>query len=943
MGLTYPVGPSFVKRDPLMCMPDVGYDAGLMADGKLSDTVLLPKTSFAMRGQLAKEEPKRIAKWKTENRYARLRQSRAGRPEFFLHDGPPYANGQIHIGHALNKVLKDIIVRYKTLRGFDAPYLPGWDCHGLPIELKTLESREISPGGPPGADSRDKKLKIRKACRADAEKYLAIQREEFLRLGILGEFDQPYVTMDPAYQADILEGLAQLVEMGFLTRSKKPVLWCARCRTALADAEVEYEDASSPSITVKFAVEGQPQTYLLVWTTTPWTLPANLAAAVNPELSYIKVRVKDELWILAESRAPALGIDPAAAVERFPGKDLVAMSYRHPLVARVGKVFPADFVTLDAGTGIVHIAPGHGEEDFLLGQKCQLDTFSPVDDAGRLTADAGVCVGQFVFDANAGITDLLRSSGALVRSEEMTHSYPHCWRCKQPVIFRATPQWFVRVDHRHLRQKMLDAIPAVRWVPPAGEKRIQGMIESRPDWCVSRQRAWGVPIPAVHCESCGEACLSPEVIRRVADRTRRETADVWFSEPPSAFLPPGWSCPGCGSARVRREEDILDVWFDSGMSHAAAFHRRHNCWPADLYLEGSDQHRGWFQVSLLLGVALKGAAPYRQVLTHGFVMDGAGRKMSKSLGNVVTPQEIVEQSGADVLRLWVAGCDYTTDVRLGPAILAETIDTYRKIRNTIRFLLANMSDLDPADVLPPEKLDPLDRHMLCRASDMARACLEKYEAYDFSSAIRRIRDFCNDDLSGFYLDVLKDRLYCDARDSLSRRSAQSALFLIAEKILHLVSPILPFTAEEAWEAWQKDGGVSPSDEYRDLSSVDEPADIRAAFDLVISLRAEINAALEIERHAERIGKSLDARVSIRTSGAEWQAMRLVSDRMAECCIVSSCLLEEAPPGERQIRVGRSPGSRCDRCWKYVPTLTPALNGRVCARCADVISGIPVRQ
>lgn len=899
----------------------------------------LPKTGFAMRGQLSKQEPARLKVWEEGKLYEKLREARTKAPVFFLHDGPPYANGNIHIGHALNKILKDIVVRYKFMRGFDAPYLPGWDCHGLPIELKALESDFVSSALRHQKTDFDaeQKLKIRKACREYAEKYVTIQREEFQRLGIWGDFGRPYITMDPEYQADILEGLAALVDGGYVTRAEKPVLWCAHCKTALADAEVEYEEETAPSITVKFAVDGQPHTYLLIWTTTPWTLPANIAVAANPDATYLRATVGKETWIVAESRAASAGVAASSYAERLSGKDLVGLTYRHPFIDRTGKVYPADFVTLDTGTGLVHIAPGHGEEDFQLGQKYKLPTLSPVDAAGRLTKDAGEFAGLFVFDANPKIIDRLHVLHALVRSEPLTHTYPHCWRCKKAVIFRATPQWFVNVDHRDLRKKMLDAIGQVRWFPPAGENRIRGMVESRPDWCISRQRAWGVPIPAVHCESCGHAELDAAVVRRVAKRVRKETADVWFSEPPRTFLAEGWKCPSCGASNPRRDEAILDVWFDSGMSHIAAMESRYRAWPADLYLEGSDQHRGWFQVSLILGVALKGASPFRQVLTHGFVMDGDGRKMSKSLGNVVTPQEIVKQHGADVLRLWVAGCDYSTDVRLGPAIVSETVDTYRRIRNTVRFLLGNLNGFDSSGSLAFEELDPLDRFILGRLADLVKSSLSAYDVYDFSTAIRRIRDFCAEDLSGFYLDVLKDRLYCDARDSKSRRSAQTALFHIAEQVLFLISPILPFTADEAWEAWGREGSLALAN-YKPWAMAAGSPDSKSAagFDQILQIRKDVNVVLEQARQAGQIGSSLEARVQIRTSGAEWEALSAQAHRLAEMLIVSVCTLDQAPAGVREFKVDRAPGEKCDRCWKYVPERVPVPLGAVCRRCADVL-------
>src|SRR5437762_8127242 len=769
------------------------------------ETLNLPRTEFPMRANLAQREPEILRRWEAMRLYEKLLEANAGRPRFVLHDGPPYANGHIHIGHTLNKVLKDVIVKYRAMSGQFAPYVPGWDCHGLPIELEV--EREV------GRKANLSKLDIRERCRAYAERYVAVQREEFQRLGILGDWDRPYLTMDAAYEAEEVRVLGRVVAEGLLYRGKKPVHWCPSCATALAEAEVEYAELTSPSVYVAYAFVTPLPAALAslrapaaaVWTTTPWTLPASLAVAVHPDHEYVAMEVAGRVLVVAAALAPAVAqalgaVETPPVLARCRGRDLEGSRCRHPWLPREVPVVTADYVTLDSGTGLVHTAPGHGQEDYETGLRYGLDVLAPVDARGRFTAEVPEWAGRSVWEANPHIVEHLRAQGALLAAVTVAHSYPHCWRCKNPVVFRATEQWFIGMERGELRRRALAEIERVRWIPGWGRERIGNMIATRPDWCISRQRDWGVPVVAVYCAACDEASGSEALCARVAAVFEREGADAWFRRPVGELVPPGMSCPRCGGTALRPETDILDVWFDSGVSWKAVVERRPELGGrADLYLEGSDQHRGWFHSALLTGVAVASRAPYDIVITHGFFVDGGGRKMSKSLGNVIAPEEILKRHGAELLRLWVAATDYREEMRISEEILAGFVEAYRRVRNTARFLLGNLYDFDPArDAAPVERLPELERWALHQTHALAERCLAGYEEFEFHQVFHALNNFCSVDLSAFYLDVRKDRLYCERADGPERRATQTVLHAILDVMVRLMAPVLSFTAEDVW-------------------------------------------------------------------------------------------------------------------------------------------------
>src|SRR6266849_6581005 len=775
-------------------------------------TLNLPKTAFPMRANLPQIEPRMLAWWEQIGIYKRLREAGADRPLWILHDGPPYVNGHIHMGTALNKVLKDIVVKSRTMLGFNSVYVPGFDCHGLPIEHQVDKELGLDK---PGVDVRaamDPVEKIRR-CRAYAQMFVDIQREEFKRLGVFGDWDHAYLTMTPAYEGVIVRELGRLVGRGLVYKGLKPVHWCMYCKTALAQAEVEYEEQRTPSVYVKFPlatphpeVPDAPKQSVVVWTTTPWTLPANLAVAVNPSARYVALDVSGETLFVAEDLVDELarvaGLGTPRVIRRLEGFQLEGFEYRHPWIDRVGKIYAADFVTMDAGTGLVHVAPGHGEEDYDLGKSQGLPIYNPVDDDGRFVPEVEHFAGLTVWDANRKIIDLLRERGALVAEAPLTHTYPHCWRCKNPTLFRATAQWFVGLDRDGLRARTLAAIRGdVQWIPEWGEERIFNMVAHRPDWTISRQRVWGVPIVAFYCEACEAVLLEERIVEHVA-RIFREGAgaDEWHARPASALLPPGTRCAKCGSDRFRKETDILDVWFDSGCSHAAVLETRPELhWPAELYLEGSDQHRGWFQSSLLESIGTRDAPPYKSVVTHGFFVDGEGRKMSKSVGNVITLDELLPKYGAEVLRLWVAAEDYTQDIRVSLEILDRLADAYRRMRNTFRFLLGNLGDFDPArDRQSYARLDEVDRWVLDRLARLVGRVRRAYDEYEFHTVFHSVHNFCAVDLSALYLDIVKDRLYTSLPDDPRRRAAQTVCYDVFSSLARLLAPILTFTCEEAW-------------------------------------------------------------------------------------------------------------------------------------------------
>src|SRR5437870_3705132 len=783
-------------------------------------TLNLPKTDFPMKANLPQREPELLALWERERLYEQIQEAGKGRPLYVLHDGPPYANGRIHIGHALNKILKDIIVKSKTMAGYQVPYVPGWDCHGLPIEhqvLKELGDKKKALDTPA----------IRRLCREYAEKFYTIQREEFQRLGILGDWQHPYLTMNPCYEATIIREFGKFVERGGVYKGLKPVLWCTVDQTALAEAEVEYEDHTSPSIYVKFPLVTSPtvlsKTFsgisfpvsiklvsVVIWTTTPWTLPANQAVCLHGEIAYAFVQVGDEVLIVAEklleSVMKACKLEGARVFGVKKGREgFEGIETQRPLTTGLSPILLGDFVTLDQGTGCVHIAPGHGMEDYILvlehnataspGEK--LEILAPVDNGGRFTNVVKEFAGQHVLKANPKIVEFLQANGRLLGQGSLSHSYPHCWRCKNPVIFRATEQWFVSMETNELRKEALAEIGRVRWIPAFGRDRINGMIENRPDWCLSRQRVWGVPIPGFTCVSCRTVLADPNVIEHIAGLMESKGADIWFERSAAELLPAGTICGKCGSSSFEKEKDILDVWFESGVSYAAVLKPRG--WEADLYLEGSDQHRGWFHSALLAGVVTDGRAPYKSVLTHGFVLDGSGKKMSKSAGNVVAPQDVIKQSGAEILRLWASAQDYREDLRISPEILNHLIEAYRKIRNTCRFLLSNLYDFDPVKHrVPHEELQKVDRWALIRLGGLVNRIRLDYEDFEFHAIFHELNNFCSVDMSAVYLDILKDRLYTFRKDHPFRRSSQTAMLDVLVALTKLMAPILSFTADEIW-------------------------------------------------------------------------------------------------------------------------------------------------
>jgi isoleucyl-tRNA synthetase len=921
------------------------------------ETLNLPRTDFPMKADLPRREPLFLKRWAEIDLYGQIRAQSHGRPKFVLHDGPPYANGHIHLGHALNKILKDIIVKSRQMTGFDSPYVPGWDCHGLPIEHQV--GKELKAKG--GSLS---KVEIRQRCRAYAEKFIDIQRAEFQRLGVLGNWDHPYLTMRPAYVAEILEEYGQFYFSGAIHRSKKPIHWCATCRTALAEAEVEYENQRTPTIFVKFALAQAPEGVsqlgayenisLVIWTTTPWTLPANLAIAAHPDLEYAAVDTGNEVLVVAADLAQGLlsswGLQ-GQEIFRVKGRALEGAICRHPWLDRDSQVILANYVTLEAGTGLVHIAPGHGQEDYDSGRRYNLPPYSPVDDGGRFTQEVPEFAGQKVWEANAGIIELLKERRKLLAAADLTHSYPHCWRCKQPIIFRATEQWFISMEANDLRAKALAAIDRVTWIPRWGRERIYQMVERRPDWCISRQRAWGVPIVAFHCQGCGKVLLTPEILEGIIARVRLEGADFWFDTPASDLLPPGTAC-ACGASDFKKETDILDVWFDSGVSWAAVVEPDPDLTlPADLYLEGSDQHRGWFHSSLLTCVGTRGHAPYKGVLTHGFVVDGDGRKMSKSLGNVIAPQEVMDKYGAEILRLWVAAEDYRDDVRLSPDILKQLADAYRRFRNTTRFMLGNLYDFDPErHWLEPGAREELDRLALSWLAQSLTRVKRAYEDYEFHQAFHRLHQFCAVELSSIYLDILKDRLYVSKADSRERRSAQSTLYDLLLGLTLAMAPLLSFTADEVWE--HIPGTGRPESVH--LGALPEPPPgfpdeaLLAKYDFLLKVRGEINRGLEEARKEKRLATAQEAAVILGAAGELYDKLQLQKTELQTLAQVAEFTVEpikalagfgmvstEIP--DLVVLVRKASGDKCVRCWFHYPGVGEDPNHpQVCARCRQVL-------
>ncbi len=919
-----------------------------------SKTVNLPKTDFSMKANLPAREPEIQKRWAEIDLYGKIRKAHAGRPKFVLHDGPPYANGDIHIGTALNKILKDIVVKFAGMRGYDSPYVPGWDTHGLPIEhaaLKVLgvDRRQLSP------------LELRKKCHEYALKYIDIQREQFKRLGVLGDWENPYVTLHPHYEAKQIEVFGDMARKGYIYKGLKSVYWCAACETALAEAEVEYNDKRSYSIHVAFEVtDGRgklPQgSRIIIWTTTPWTLPANLGIALHPEFEYgLYETSKGKLLLAKDLAGPALKAMKLEGnlVKEFRGSELEHVLTRHPLYDRVSRVILGEHVTLEQGTGCVHTAPGHGPEDFELGQRYDLGVINPVNERGLFTDEAGRFAGLFYEKANPQVLEALVEAGALLAQDELEHSYAHCWRCKHPILYRATEQWFASVDG--FREAALEAIGQVRWIPAWGEERIRNMVADRTDWCISRQRSWGVPIPIFYCTKCNEYLINEVTVRVVSDLFAREGSDAWWKYEASEILPSSLECPKCGAREFRKDTDTMDVWFDSGSSHAAVLETRPELeWPTDMYLEGSDQHRGWFQSSLLTSVATRGCAPYRSVLTHGFVVDGEGRKMSKSLGNTVDPAKVIKEYGADILRLWVASSDYKADVRVSPDILKQLAEVYRKIRNTIRFLLGNISDFDPAkDAVAYRGLPEIDRFALHTLQKLLDRVGRAYEGYEYHLLYHAIHNYCVVDLSSFYLDVLKDRLYTSAPDSPERRSAQTVLSEVATVLTKIIAPVLSHTAEEIWGFLPKTK-TEPESVHIALwpevrtDFIDET--LAARWERLLAVREQVSKALEEARARKEIGTSLEAKVVLTASPGIGKFLMEYLPDLAGIFIVSEVELRQGAdaasslsftgdnPDLVQVSVERAGGGKCERCWVYSEELGaipdyPAL----CPRCSSVVS------
>ena len=920
----------------------------------------LPRTEFSMRAQLLKKEPMIQRRWEEMDLYGKIRRARKNSPKYVLHDGPPYATGDLHIGTVMNKVLKDMVVRYQTMCGKDCPFIPGWDCHGLPIEHQVM--RRL------GKEFRKKRPdEIRELCRQYAAKYVEYQRKQFKRFGVLGDWDNPYLTMSPDFEAGIIDVLLRIVEGGYIYRDLRAIHWCPSCETALAEAELEYRTVKGPSIYVKFRGEADmarafgldPQTPIsvLIWTTTPWTLPANMAVALGPDFDYAAVCVNDELLVVAEATIERVmkeaGIERWEVLAKKKGEELEGLMYEHPFIKRRGRLILADFVTLEQGTGTVHIAPGHGKEDYDIGRVYGLPVVSPVDERGRFTKEFPRYEGVFVFDADPKIINDLRENGALFAAGEIEHSYPHCWRCKKPLIFRATKQWFINIEHHNLRQRLLEQIKRVKWIPAWGRLRITSMVRERPDWCISRQRFWGVPIPALYCEECGAALLEVAVVRRAREVFRKHGAGSWFTLPTEQFVPEGFRCPKCGAARFRKENDILDVWFESGSSYCPVLmHGEEPLFPADLYLEGTDQHRGWFQTSLITGVAAFDRAPYKAVLTHGFVVDEQGRKMSKSLGNFISVEEVLKHFGADVVRLWISSIDYKDEIPTSLKTIETAVDDYRKVRNTFRFMLANLYDFDPQkESVPPERLREIDRWALARLQTIIQVVHEEYSQHQFHRVFRQLMQFCVVDLSTFYFDVLKDVLYCDAAASPRRRSAQTAIWHILDALVRLFAPILVHTCEEVWDhhrLQEKEESVHlalmPRPDERLLDSA-----LLERYERFFKVRKEVQRRIEALRKEKRIGSSLEAEVLL-FAEEEHLTQFLASfgeEALSELLIVSGVELVQSkdalePAKEMHglfLNAHPSQKTRCARCWRQRQDVgkNPAFSD-LCLRCAEVVSG-----
>ena len=925
------------------------------------DTLNLPKTDFKMKASLPQKEPDTLRFWNESDIYSRIKSSRANKPKYVLHDGPPYANGHIHIGHALNKTLKDIVVKYKTMQGCYCEYVPGWDCHGLPVEHELFKKLNKKKTDIP-------QIEFRKKAYDYAMGFVDAQKQEFKRIGIFGEWENPYLTTDKTYEASIIRSFGRLVEKGYIYQGRKPVNWCYRCETALAEAEVEYDNHTSPSVYVKFKLNkgqlagrlidcgAEEDSYILIWTTTPWTLIANVAVAVHPEREYVVINTGDGNIILAHDLLDQVcektALKKGKIVASLKGKALENLSYEHPFGFRQGKIVLADYVSMEEGTGCVHTAPGHGQDDHITGQIYGLETIMPVDERGLFTEQAGEFKGENVHKSNTAIIDKLRGLTLLLHSEPINHSYPHCWRCKNPIIFRATEQWFMSIDHDNLRKAILDKIKQVNWVPAQGQDRIMSMLDTRPDWCLSRQRYWGVPIPVFMCKSCKRWIADYKLIDHFASIVDEKGTDAWFELDAKALLPHDYKC-ACGASDFKKGEDIVDVWFESGVSHQGVLKQREGLsYPCDLYLEGSDQHRGWFQSSLITSMAIDNVSAFKSVLTHGFVVDGMGRKMSKSLGNVISPQEIIKDYGADILRLWVAFSDYNDDIRISDQIIARLVEAYRKIRNTARFMLGNIYDFDfDRDRVEYDNMREIDKWAVSRVHRLLRDIIDFYESFQFHKVYHNLYTFCIVDMSNFYMDIVKDILYTFKSTSLERRSCQSALYIILDIIAKVIAPVLVFTSEEIWQAMPKRKDMPESVH---LSFFDKGESLKIddgleeKFGRFKKIRDAVLKVLEAKRVSGIIGSSLEARVVLYAeSDEEYSFLKENESGLAALFIVSQAGIEkgvfpdeavedESVPSIR-ICAYKAIGEKCGRCWNFSDTTGKYKEyPGICKRCHNTL-------
>ncbi len=914
-------------------------------------TLNLPNTEFPMRAGLPQSEPVTLKKWDDNDVYGKLMKKNEGKPMFILHDGPPYANGNIHLGTALNKVLKDFIVRYKNMSGFCAPFVPGWDTHGLPTELKARAKAGVS------SSDAISDVELRQICRDFALGYLDDQRNQFRRLGAIGDWNDPYITLTKDFEATQIEIFSEMAQKGYIYKGLKPVYWCPECKTALAEAEIEYAEDPCFSIYVKFPVSDDmgkisalgvdpAKTYFVIWTTTTWTLPGNVAVCVGPQFNYCVIKSGDEFYIMAEelykSAFEAAGIEDYEVVANIKGSELEYIKTRHPFLDRESLVIVGDHVTLESGTGCVHTAPGHGVEDYDVCRNYpEIPIIVPVDADGRLTEEAGQFAGLLTDEANKPIAQHLDSLGLLFGLKKIIHQYPHCWRCKQPVLFRATNQWFCSVDD--FKADAVAAINDVEWIPGWGKDRITSMVQDRKDWCISRQRRWGVPIPIFFCKDCGEPYIDKAAMDAVAALFREEGSDAWFTHSAEELIPEGAKCAKCGCTSFDKERDIMDVWFDSGVTHAAVCKARPNLtWPADLYLEGADQYRGWFQSSLLTSVAAFGKAPYKSVLTHGWVVDGEGKKMSKSLGNGIDPQEVVDQYGADVLRLWVASSDYHVDIRISKEILKQLSEAYRKIRNTARYILGCINDFDPdKDMVAIDELMPIDKWAVNKLNELITKVKAGYDTYEFHQVYHAIHNFCVVDMSNFYLDVLKDRLYTEKADSKTRRAAQTTIYIILDAMTRMIAPILAYTSDEIWKYMphraDADAECVLFNQMPELINIALDADFISNWDKIHELRDTVKKQLEVAVKDKMIKASLEASVTLTASKEEYDFIKSVEDELAAAFIVSEVIVEKSENDELTVTINKAQGEKCERCWCFSKTVGEnSEHPTLCARCAAVI-------